>query len=89
MVDVLGHATQAVVWANKRKIKDATVKRFHHDSHDQLCSYLADFISTYNFACRFKIIRGLTPYEFICEIRTCEPERFIPNPMGYLPGLNI
>jgi hypothetical protein len=33
-----------------RTIKDATVKRFYYDSHDQLRRHLADFVSAYNFA---------------------------------------
>ncbi|SFA62575.1 Integrase core domain-containing protein [Paracoccus halophilus] len=33
-----------------RTIKEATVKRFHYDSHDQLRTHLADFIAAYNFA---------------------------------------
>lgn len=28
-----------------RAIKDATVKRFHCDSHDQLRTHLADFLA--------------------------------------------
>lgn len=37
-----------------RTIKDATVKRFHHDSHDQLRTHLSDFMAAYNFARRLK-----------------------------------
>jgi hypothetical protein len=32
-----------------RAIKDATVRRFHYDDHDQLRSHLTDFVSAYNF----------------------------------------
>jgi hypothetical protein len=28
-----------------RTIKEATLSRFHYDSHDQLCKHLADFMS--------------------------------------------
>ncbi|MGR3403848.1 MAG: IS481 family transposase, partial [Paracoccus sp. (in: a-proteobacteria)] len=31
---------------------------------------------------------GLTPYEYICKIRTSEPDRFILNPIHQMPGLN-
>ncbi len=44
-----------------RTIKEATVKRFHYDSHDQLRQHLADFVAAYNFARRLKTLRGLTP----------------------------
>ena len=50
-----------------RTIKDATVKRFHYDTHDELRSHLADFVSAYNFAKRLKTLKGLTPYEYICR----------------------
>lgn len=44
-----------------RTIKEATVKRFHYDDHDQLPTHLADFISAYNFARRLNTLGGLTP----------------------------
>ena len=50
-----------------RTIKDATVKRYHYDSHDQLRAHLALFADAYNHARRLKTLRGLTPYEFICK----------------------
>ena len=46
-----------------RTIKDATVKRFHYETHDQLRRHLADFVDAYNFARRLKTLKGLTPYE--------------------------
>jgi hypothetical protein len=48
-----------------RTIKDATVKRYHYDSHDQLSRHLADFVSAYNFARRLKTLKEITPYEFV------------------------
>ena len=71
-----------------RTIKDATVKRFHYDSHDQLRAHLTDFMAAYNFARRLKTLGGLTPYEYICKIWTSEPYRFILNPIHQMPGLN-
>ena len=44
-----------------RTIKDATVKRYHYESHDQLVRHLADFVAAYNFARRLKTLNGLTP----------------------------
>ncbi len=35
-------------------IKDATVKRFHCDSYDQLKTHLNDFMASYNFGRRLK-----------------------------------
>lgn len=80
--------TNGQVERMNRTIKDATVKRFHYDDHDQLKRHLADFISAYNFGRRLKTLKGLTPYEFICKCWTSEPERFILDPLHQMPGLN-
>ena len=64
-----------------RTIKEATVKRFHYESHLQLEQHLADFINAYNFGRRLKSLRRLTPHEFIYKIWTNEPERFRVNPI--------
>ncbi len=71
-----------------RTIKDATVKRYHHNSHDQLRSHLGDFLGAYNFPRHLKTLSGLTPYEYIYKIWTSEPERFTLNPIHQMPGLN-
>ena len=71
-----------------RTIKDATVKRFHDTTHDQLRTHLADFVAAYNFARRLKTLRGLTPYEAVCKAWTDEPHRFTLNPLLQMPGLN-
>ena len=71
-----------------RTIKEATVKRFHYDSHDQLRIQLADFLAAYNFARQHKTLNGLRPYAYICKIWTSEPDRFILNPIHRMPGLN-
>ena len=59
-----------------RTIKDATVRRFYYESHEQLRRHLADFISAYNFG-----RKGLTPYEFIRKAWASNPERFSINPL--------
>lgn len=80
--------TNGQVERMNRTIKDATVKRYHYDNHDQLSRHLGDFIDAYNFARRLKTLKGLTPYEFICQAWTKEPERFNLNPLHQMPGLN-
>jgi Integrase core domain len=71
-----------------RTLKDATVKRFHYASHDQLRQHLADFVAAYNFGRRLKMLKGLTPYEFLCQCWMNDPERFALNPLHQMPGLN-
>ena len=68
--------------------KEATVKRFHDDSHDQLRTHRADFLAAYNVARSLKTLSGLTPGEYICKVWTSEPHRFIPDPIHQMPGLN-
>jgi hypothetical protein len=43
----------------------------------------------YNFAKRLKTLKGLTPYEYICQSWQQEPERFTINPHHHTLGLNI
>jgi hypothetical protein len=71
-----------------RTIKDATVRRFYYDTHSSLCTHLATFLDAYNFAKRLKSLRGLTPYERICQLWTEQPERFRLNPLHHMAGLN-
>ena len=39
-----------VEWVN-RTIKNAIVKRFHCDVHDQIRTHLAEFMAVYKFSC--------------------------------------
>jgi transposase InsO family protein len=80
--------TNGQVERMNRTIKDATVRLYHYESHDQLRQHLADFVMAYNFGRRLKTLKGLTPYEFICKQCTLEPERFRLNPLHQMPGLN-
>jgi transposase InsO family protein len=80
--------TNGQVERMNRTIKDATVKRFHYASHDQLRQHLADFVAAYNFGRRLKTLKGLTPYEFTCQCWTKEPGRFTLNPLHQMPGPN-
>ena len=48
-----------------RTLKEATVKRYYYQSHDQLRAHLQLFVDAYNHARRLETLRGLTPYEFI------------------------
>ncbi|ESX81683.1 hypothetical protein X756_31175 [Mesorhizobium sp. LSHC412B00] len=82
-------------WTNRqvqrmnRTIKDATVKRYYYERHDQLRQHLTDFVAAYNFARRLKTLKGLTPYEFICKAWADQPQQFIVNPLQLMPVLNI
>jgi len=78
--------TNGQVERMNRTIKEATVKRYHYQSHDQLRAHLQLFVDAYNHARRLKTLRGLTPFEFICQVWTKEPDRFRLNPSHHIPG---
>ena len=80
--------TNGQVERMNRTIKEATVKRYHYRSHDQLKSHLQTFLMAYNFARRLKTLKGLTPYEFICKAWQNTPDRFKINPVQHTVGLN-
>jgi transposase-like protein len=80
--------TNGQVERMNRTLKEATVKRYHYDSHDQLKNHLAAFVNAYNFAKRLKTLKGLTPYEFILNIWQSQPEKFIVNTYQHNMGLN-
>ena len=80
--------TNGQVERMNRTIKDATVKRYHYRSHDELRAHLQLFIDAYNHARRLKTLRGLTPYEYVARIWTEEPERFRLDPYHHSAGPN-
>lgn len=71
-----------------RTLKDATVKRYHSQSHDQLTQHLHTFLLAYHFAKRLKPLRGLTPYKYVCRIWRGAPQRFHVNPAPHTVELN-
>ena len=81
--------TNGQVERMNRTIKEATVKHYYYETHDQLRQHLTDFVAAYNFARRLKTLRGLTPYEAICKAWTDDPGRFILNPHQQSLGPNI
>ena len=44
-----------------RTIKEATVQRYHYDSHAQLERHLNDFVNAYNFGRRLKTLKVSLP----------------------------
>ena len=59
-----------------RTIKDATVKRYFYETHDQLRTHLRDLVDAYNLGRRLKTLNELTPFEFVCKRWTTEPEQY-------------
>lgn len=71
-----------------RTLKEATVRPYHYETHDQLREHLDTFLAAYNFAKRLKMLRGLTPCEFICKRWTENPDQFRLDPIHHKLGLN-
>ena len=70
-------------------LKEATVKKYHYGSHQELQRHLNSFLDAYNFAKRLKSLKGLTPYEEILKWWKNEPERFKDQPHHHNLGLYI
>ena len=63
-----------------RTLKEATVRRNHYATDQQLQEHLAAFLDAYNFAMRLKSLNGLTPYEAISNAWADQPSRFLRDP---------
>jgi transposase-like protein len=81
--------TNGQVERMNRTIKEATVKRYYYETHQQLKDHLKLFLTAYNFARRLKTLNGLTAYEYIVKCWQNDKERFKINPNHHTLGLNI
>ena len=81
--------TNGQVERMNRTIKEATVKRYYYETHQQLKYHLKLFLTAYNFARRLKTLNGLTPYEYIVKCWQNDEERFKIYPSHDTLGLNI
>jgi transposase InsO family protein len=79
--------TNGQVERMNRTLKETTVQRYYYESHEQLRAHLTDFLAAYNFAKRLKILRGLTPLEYVCKIWTEDLSRFRLDPIHHTTGL--
>ena len=78
--------TNGQVERMNRTLKEATIKRFHYETADQLNTHLQSFLLAYNFAKRLKRLKGLTPYEFVCAEWRKNPSSFIREPTHHASG---
>ncbi|HEX8507304.1 MAG TPA: IS481 family transposase [Hymenobacter sp.] len=78
--------TNGQVERMNRTLKEATIKRFHYETADQLNTHLQTFLQAYNFAKRLKRLKGLTPYEFICAEWRNNPSIFQRDPTHHPSG---
>ena len=78
--------TNGQVERMNRTIKEATVKRYHYNDHEQLRRHLDLFVDTYNHARRLKTLKGLTPAQFIWKQWQSNPELFYEEPCHLTSG---
>lgn len=84
----IGHPwTNGQVERMNRTLKEATIKRYHYASHDQLREHLDTFVNAYNFAKRLKTLKGLTVFEYVNKCWTEDQNPFNVNPCHHFPGL--
>lgn len=81
--------TNGQVERMNRTIKEATVKRYYYETHQELKAHLKLFLTAYNFAKRLKTLNGLTVYEYIVKCWQNDKERFKIYPSHDTLGLNI
>ena len=72
-----------------RTLEEATVKRYHYDTHEQMRRHLTDFVTAYDFARRLKTLKGLTACEFICKRWAAEPTCSRLDPTRQMPEPSI
>ena len=71
-----------------RTLKDATVYRYYYATHQEFKDHLQLYLMAYNVARRLKTLKGLTPFEYICQRWQLEPDRFTISPYHLTLGLN-
>ena len=79
--------TNGQVERMNRTIKEATVRRYHYQSTDELNEHLQAFLLAYNHAKRRKALRGLTPHGFVCAQWQKNPVKFNQDPTLLTLGL--
>jgi transposase InsO family protein len=65
--------TNGQVERMNRTLKEATVRRYHYETHAQLREHLEAFLNAYNFAKRLKTLRGLTPTSTSAKLGQTSP----------------
>ncbi|AIL65833.1 Integrase core domain protein [Rickettsiales bacterium Ac37b] len=73
-------STNGQVERMNRTIKEATTKKYHYTSREELDSHLQAFVMAYNYAKRLSSIARKTPFEMILTCYTQNANNFRINP---------
>ena len=71
-----------------RTLKEATVKKYYYNTHEELKEHLYSFVDVYNCVKRLNALKALTVYDYIVKYWEKEPERFTIEPHHMFTGLN-
>jgi hypothetical protein len=71
-----------------RTCKEATGKKSYDQTRYHRKEPLDTFVMADHFAKRLNTLKGLPPYEYMCQLWPQEPERFTMNPYHHTLGLN-
>ncbi len=78
--------TNGQVERMNRTLKEATIKKFYYNTHDNLNKHLQVFVDHYNYATRLKSIGRISPYEKVCLYLHSEEGKTFLNTTFKLPG---
>ena len=68
--------TNGQVGRTGRTIKEATIRRYHSVTHDELRAHLPLFVDAYNYGRRLTAVRDLTPCGALCQSQIKQPKHF-------------
>jgi len=80
--------TNGQVERMNKTLKDATIKRYHYASLDEMQDHLQTFLAVYNYAKNLKTLKGKTPFEFITAEYQHNPALFYCQADHLLAGLD-
>jgi transposase InsO family protein len=80
--------TNGQVETMNRALKEATVHTFSYATHKELKEHLHAYLMTYNFAKRLKTLKEKSPWQFILNQWSVNPQYFISHPHHFIVGLN-
>ena len=68
-----------------RTVKDATVRAYHHETHEALAAHVQAFVAAFNFGKHLKRLRWRTPFESVRPLAG-RPRRVPHRPAPPHPG---
>jgi transposase-like protein len=79
--------TKKQVEQTTRRLKEAITQSFRHQTVGELNKHLQSFLLAYNHTRCLKVLRGLTPHEFVCTQWQNNPGAFTRDPSSLMLGL--